>query len=311
MTTALITHPDCLGHLTPPGHPERVARLEAIHDRLDAAEFRNLLRLEAPLCGSEHLLGLHPQSHIDHISAKLPNHGLSSLDADTHLSPGSLNAALRAAGANVMAVEKVLGGEVRNAFCAVRPPGHHAERNRAMGFCLFGNAAIGAMHALEVCGLERVAIIDFDVHHGNGTSDLLWNEQRALFASTHQMPLYPGTGHSAEIGAHGQIVNVPLDPGAGGLEFRRAMSNVILPRVESHRPDCIFISAGFDAHSRDPLANLMFETEDFVWATEALCDVADVHCSGRVVSTLEGGYDLEGLSDSVAAHLEVLMKRSS
>lgn len=311
MTTALITHRDCLDHVTPPGHPERVARLEAINRRLDAPEFSDLLRLEAPICDPEHLLRVHPQSYIDRVRAKVPASGTASLDPDTHLSPGSLNAALRAAGANVLAVDKVIEGEVRNAFCAVRPPGHHAEAGRAMGFCLFGSAAIGAMHALEGCGLDRVAIVDFDVHHGNGTSDLLWNEGRALFASTHQMPLYPGTGYPSETGAHGQIVNVPLDPGAGGVEFRRAMSDVILPRVREHAPGCIIISAGFDAHRRDPLANLALQTEDFVWATEALCDAADTLCGGRVVSTLEGGYDLDALSDSVAAHLGVLMRRGA
>ncbi len=311
MTTALVSHPDCLGHVTPFGHPERVARLEAINERLLASEFNDLYRLEAPLCELEYVLRLHPQSYIDRILSRLPETGNASMDPDTHLSPGSFKAALRAAGANVMAVEMVLAGEVQNAFCAIRPPGHHAETARAMGFCLLGNVAIGAMHALEAYGLERVAIIDFDVHHGNGTSELLWNEPRALFASTHQMPLYPGTGHPSERGAHGQIVNVPLAPGDGGVEFRRAMTETILPRVDAHKPDCVFVSAGFDAHRRDPLANLMFETGDFEWATEVLCDVADTHCDGRVVSTLEGGYDLDALADSVAAHLGVLMRRGS
>ena len=311
MTTAFITHRDCLDHVTPPGHPERVARLEAINRRIGSPEFQGLKRLEAPLCEMDDLLRLHPQAYIDSIRSRLPNRGHASMDPDTHLSPGSMKAALRAAGANIIAVEKVLDREAANAFCAVRPPGHHAETARAMGFCLFGSVAIGAMHALEVRGLERVAIVDFDVHHGNGTSELLWNERRAFFASTHQMPLYPGSGNASEIGAHGQIVNVPLRPGAGGAEFRRAMTDLVMPRLDEHRPDCIFISAGFDAHRRDPLANLMLEAEDFEWATEVLCDAADKHCEGRVVSSLEGGYDLDGLSDSVAAHVRVLMRRGA
>ncbi len=310
MTTALITHPDCLQHVTPSGHPERVDRLKAIMERLEAPEFGELERIEAPLCGQEQLLRVHPQDYITHVGERTPPSGHASLDPDTHLSPGSFKAALRAAGANVRAVDLVTAGDVGNAFCAVRPPGHHAETARAMGFCLFGSVVVGAMHALDACGLQRVAIIDFDVHHGNGTSDLLWNEERALFASTHQMPLYPGTGQASETGSHGQIVNVPLDPGDGGAEFRRAMTGTILPRVEQHDPDCIFISAGFDAHRRDPLSNLMLETDDFAWATEAICDVADAACDGRVVSTLEGGYDLDGLADSVCAHLHVLMRRS-
>ncbi len=311
MPTALITHRDCLSHVTPPGHPERVARLEALNALFAAPEFDNLERVEAPLCEQEDLLRLHPQAYVDRVAARLPSSGHASLDPDTHLSPGSLNAALRAAGANVLAAKMVVGGTASNAFCAVRPPGHHAETARAMGFCLFGNVAIGAMHALDALGLERVAIVDFDVHHGNGTSELLWNEPRVLFASTHQMPLFPGTGYASETGTHGQILNVPLPPGAGATAFRRAMSDSILPRIDEQRPGCIFISAGFDAHSRDPLANLELDADDFAWVTSELCDLADTHCDGRVVSSLEGGYDLNGLTDSVAAHVRVLMQRGS
>ena len=310
MTTALVTHPDCRKRVPAACGPRRAALPDPIMARLAAPEFRTLTRVEAPLCRQEHLLRVHPQRYISLMVERTPPSGHASLDPDTHLSPGSYEAALRAAGANVRAVELVVAGEVRNAFCATRPPGHHAETARAMGFCLFGNVAVGAMHALEECGLPRVAIIDFDVHHGNGTSEILWNEPRALFASTHQMPLYPGTGQAGETGSHDQIVNVPLGPGDGGVEFRRAMTETILPRVEQHRPDCIFISAGFDAHRRDPLANLVLETEDFAWATEAICDLADTVCGGRVVSTLEGGYDLDGLADSVCAHLRELMRRN-
>ena len=309
MTTALISHFDCLGHVNRPNHPERVERMQAISRSLEAPEFDRLQRVDAPLCDLSYLLRIHPKSYIDRMKQNLPKEGHASLDADTELSPGSYDAALRAAGANILAVESVVSGKFRNAFCAVRPPGHHAERSKAMGFCLFGNAAAGAMHALESCGIDRVAVVDFDVHHGNGTSDLLWNERRAMFASTHQMPLYPGTGHPSETGGYGQIVNVALEPGAGSLEFRSAISNQILPRIQAHRPELIIISAGFDAHKRDPLAELMLEVEDFAWVTEALCDVADAHCQGRVVSTLEGGYDLQALSESVSAHVKVLMRR--
>lgn len=310
MATALITHPDCLGHVTPDGHPERVARLEAILSRLkDDPAFDALVRVEAPECEEEHILRVHPETYLTSIRSTAPQSGFAGLDPDTHMSPGSFKAALRAAGACVKGVELVLEGRARNAFCAVRPPGHHAETAKAMGFCLFGSVAISAKYALDACGLERVAVVDFDVHHGNGTSDLLWHEPRALFASTHQMPLYPGTGSRSETGEFGQIVNAPLAAGSGGREFRSAMEKEILPRIEAQNPDLVMISAGFDAHRRDPLANLALEEADFSWATSALCDIADACCDGRVVSSLEGGYDLEALSSSVAAHLEVLMER--
>ena len=309
MTTALITHDDCLAHETPPGHPERAARLETLFRMLERPEFAGLKRYDAPLCAAGSILRAHPQSHLDQITDASPANGYRSLDSDTHMSPGSLNAALRAAGANVLAVDLVLGGEAGNAFCAVRPPGHHAESARAMGFCLFSNVIIGALHALAQHGLERVGIVDFDVHHGNGTSALAWNDDRIFFASTHEMPLFPGTGHRQETGAHGQIVNVPLRSRSGGAEFKQALERQILPALASHRPQCVFISAGFDAHMRDPLATLMLTEDDFAWATGAICDVADAECGGRVVSTLEGGYDLQGLENSAAAHLRVLMDR--
>lgn len=310
MTTALITHPAFLGHVTPPGHPERVERMVAVNAALEAEEFAYLVRVEAPAATDAEILRAHPQDYIDKVSAEAPRKGFVALDGDTYLSPGSMEAARRGAGALVRAVDMVMAGEVRNAFCAVRPPGHHTELRRAMGFCIFGNAVIGARHALETHGLERVAIVDFDVHHGNGTQDLIWDDARILFASTHQMPLYPGTGAAAERGAHGQVVNAPLLPGAGGKEFRAAMEGIILPAVEAHRPELILISAGFDAHARDPLANLNFSEADFVWATERLCALADRLCDGRIVSTLEGGYDLSALAASTTAHVRVLMERS-
>ena len=246
-----------------------------------------------------------------HIEAAIPAGGWASLDADTHVSPGSLEAAFRAVGACVAAVDGVLGGEFANAFIAMRPPGHHAETSTAMGFCLFGNAAIAVKRALDHHRLERVALLDFDVHHGNGSQDLLWDEARALFASSHQMPLYPGTGAAHEVGAHGNVMNVPLAPMTGGAEMRRAWGDAILPAVDDFAPELVTISAGFDAHDADPLANLNWTVEDFEWVTEAICDVAEAHSGGRVVSTLEGGYDLTALAASVAAHVGVLMERGA
>jgi acetoin utilization deacetylase AcuC-like enzyme len=309
MPTALLSHPDCLLHVNPPGHPERVERLRAIQAALEAEEFVYLVRAEAPLAEDAHLLRAHPPAHLSALASRAPKDGFAPLDADTFLCPGSLAAARRAAGAVVAAVDMVMAGEVRNAFCAVRPPGHHAETATPMGFCLFGNVVVGARHALEAHGLSRVAIVDFDVHHGNGTQDLVWDDARILFASTQQMPLYPGSGAADERGAHGQIVNVPLPPGAGGAAFRAGFLGRVLPAVEAHAPEMILVSAGFDAHARDPLANLELTEADFAWATERLCDLADRHAGGRLVSTLEGGYDLSALAASVVAHVRVLMER--
>jgi acetoin utilization deacetylase AcuC-like enzyme len=309
MTTALVTHTDCLEHVTPPGHPECSDRLRAVMAALEAEEFAYLCRVEAPLAEDAELARVHPAAHLRAVEARSPARGFAAIDADTFMSPGSLRAARRAAGALVAAVDLVMAGEVQNAFCAVRPPGHHAETATAMGFCLFGNVAVGALHALEAHGLSRVAIMDFDVHHGNGTQALLWDEPRVLFASTQQMPLYPGTGAERERGAHGQIVNVALAPGAGGAEFREAMRKRVLPAIEAHAPELVFVSAGFDGHARDPLANLNLTEADFAWATRELCAIADRHAKGRVVSTLEGGYDLSALAASVAAHVRVLMEQ--
>ncbi len=311
MTTLLLSHPDCLAHVTPSGHPEQVARLEAVNAALADPEFDTLKREEAPLAQEADIALCHPTAHIEAVKAAVPGEGWAQLDADTHMSPGSWKAALRAVGANLRAVDQVLAGAAANAFCAIRPPGHHAETARPMGFCLFGNVAIAARHAMERHGLGRVAIVDFDVHHGNGTQDLLWSESRALFASTHQMPLYPGTGAPDERGAHDNIMNVPLDPGSDGAAFRAACEREVLPRLEAFAPELVLISAGFDAHAADPLAQLMLKEEDFAWITHRLCDIADAHCGGRIVSTLEGGYDLKALAASVAVHVAVLMERGA
>jgi acetoin utilization deacetylase AcuC-like enzyme len=227
------------------------------------------------------------------------------------MSPGSLRAAYLGVGAMIKAVDMVLGGEVTNAFAAMRPPGHHAERTTPMGFCLFGNIAIAAKHALDHHGLERVAVVDFDVHHGNGTQDLLWNEPRSLFISSHQMPLYPGTGAPSERGAHNNVLNIALDAGSGGGELKKAYERVVFPALNDFKPQLILISAGFDAHAADPLANLNWQVDDFVWVTDELCKIADAHCEGRIVSTLEGGYDLEALAASSVAHLKTLIKRGA
>jgi|FLOH01.1.fsa_nt_gi acetoin utilization deacetylase AcuC-like enzyme len=309
MTTAFLSHNDCLNHLTPPGHPERVERMQAINAAFAAPEFSSLKRVAAPIGEDAHVLLAHPVAYLDMIRAAVPVSGLRSLDPDTHMSPGSFNAAMRGVGGNVKAVDMVLAGEVSNAFVACRPPGHHAEKSTAMGFCLFGNVAIAAKYALDHHGLNRVAIIDFDVHHGNGTQDLVWDDRRIFFASTHQMPLYPGTGAPSETGAHNNILNVPLDPGTGGTMFRQKMRDLVLPAVEAFQPEMIFVSAGFDAHRDDPLANLNLIEDDFTWATQAICDLADRVAGGRIVSTLEGGYDLEALAASAVAHVRVLMER--
>jgi len=306
MVTALITHADCYDHVTPPGHPEQVARLDAV---LGALVEMDLRRVNAPLVADDDLLRVHPQGHINSIRNAAPREGWRSLDADTHMSVGTLAAAYRAAGAVVRGVDLVLGGEVANAFAAVRPPGHHAERETAMGFCFFGSVAVAAKHALDHHGLKRVAIVDFDVHHGNGTQDLVEEDARILFCSTHQSPLYPGTGAAHEVGGHDNVVNAPLPDGAGSKPFRDAMERVILPRVDAFAPELLLISAGFDAHQDDPLAGMMLKTDDFAWITGRLCDLADKHCAGRVVSSLEGGYDLEALAESAAAHVAVLEER--
>jgi acetoin utilization deacetylase AcuC-like enzyme len=308
MSTLLVTHSACLDHLTPAGHPERPDRLRAIAQVLEDERFQNLARIEAPRAATETIGLCHPDDYIEAIEEAAPKEGLVRLDADTTMSPGSLEAALRAAGGAVQAVDEVVGKKAANAFVAIRPPGHHTETARPMGFCLFNNAAIAARHAQKRHGLDRVAIVDFDVHHGNGSQDIFWSDATVMYCSTHEMPLYPGTGAIGERGEHNTIVNAPLRAGDGGREFRAAFESTILPRLRDFRPDLIVISAGFDAHMRDPLANLNLVEADFGWVTRKIMDVADASAQGRVVSVLEGGYDLEGLSQSVAAHVTALMR---
>jgi acetoin utilization deacetylase AcuC-like enzyme len=305
MTTALITHDDCYGHVTPPGHPEQVARLDAV---LGALRDMDVLRIKAPMAADDDLLRAHPRAHLDALHSASPDSGWRSLDPDTHMSRGTLAAAYRAAGAVMRGVDLVLGGQAANAFAAVRPPGHHAESATAMGFCFFGNVAVAAKYALEHHGLARVAIVDFDVHHGNGTQDLVEDDARILFCSTHQSPLYPGTGAADETGV-GNVLNVPLPEGTGGAGFRDVMSRLILPRIDQFEPELLLISAGFDAHRDDPLAGLMLDSDDFAWITAQLCDLAARHCQGRVVSALEGGYDLAALGACAAAHVKVLKEK--
>ncbi len=308
MSTLLITHPACLDHLTPAGHPERPDRLRAIDRALEQERFQMLARVEAPAAALDVIALCHPMESVLAVRDASPKNGLVQLDADTSMSPGSFEAALRAAGGAVHAVDEVIAGRARNAFVATRPPGHHTETARPMGFCLFNNAAIAARYAQKRHGLERAAVVDFDVHHGNGSQDIFWSDRSVMYGSTHQMPLYPGTGAKGERGDHDTIVNAPLRPGDGGDQFRAAFESVILPRVREFRPDLLVISAGFDAHMRDPLANLNLLEADFDWATRKLMEIADLSAGGRVVSVLEGGYDLEGLANSAAAHVAALMQ---
>ncbi|AUQ51708.1 histone deacetylase [Phaeobacter inhibens] len=305
MATALLTHADCLLHVTPEGHPERVARLEHV---LHTLEGLRLTRVTAPMAAEDDILRIQPASYLADLRKALPKEGFGRIDGDTFLSPGSLDAAFRAAGAAVRAVDMVLGGEAQNAFAAVRPPGHHAETDTAMGFCFFGNAALAAKHALDHHGLARVAVVDFDVHHGNGTQDLLWDEPRALFISSQQMPLWPGSGRPEEDGVHGQILNLPLPPGSGGVQMKAAYVDQAFPRLRAFKPELIIVSAGFDAHQDDPLAELNWSTEDFRWLSRELCALAAELCGGRIVSTLEGGYDLNALAAAAKAHVEELIE---
>ncbi|HWK14893.1 MAG TPA: histone deacetylase family protein [Rhizobiaceae bacterium] len=307
MTTRLYTHPIYLEHLTPPGHPERPDRLRAIARVLDDEAFDALDRVEAPPGDEATILYAHPASFRDGVKAAIPAEGITRIDGDTSVSPKSWEAALTAIGAANAAVDDVFAGRADNVFVASRPPGHHAERTTAMGFCLFNNAAIAARHAQRSHGAERVAIVDWDVHHGNGTQEIFWDDPSVLYCSTHQMPLYPGTGAASETGA-GNIVNAPLDAESDGRAFKDAFRTRILPALERFQPDLVIISAGFDAHHRDPLAQLNLTEADFDWATAELMDIANKHSANRLVSVLEGGYDLQGLAYSVAAHIGRLMK---
>ncbi len=308
MPTVLISHPAGLAHDMGPGHPERPDRFRAVEKALAEERFVSLRRLAAPRASKDSLLLAHPAAYVDSLLNLRPADGqLMRLDGDTAMNSGTLPAVLHASGGAVLAVDEVMSKRAANAFVAMRPPGHHAERTKAMGFCFFNHAAVAARHAQKAHGAERVAIMDFDVHHGNGTQDIFWADDTVMYCSTHQMPLYPGTGAASERGEHGTIVNAPLRPGDDGAAFRQAMESVILPRLDSFAPDLVVISAGFDAHHRDPLAQLEFVEEDFAWATLKLMDLAEKHAGGRVVSVLEGGYDLQGLASSTAAHVAALM----
>ncbi|RWM10811.1 histone deacetylase family protein [Mesorhizobium sp.] len=307
MTTRLYTHPVFLEHLTPPGHPERPDRLRAIERVLDDEAFSALDRVKAPEGDEATILYAHPEDFVARIRAAIPTSGIVSIDADTSASPKSWQAAVTAIGAANAAIDDVFEGRAANAFVAARPPGHHAEKTTAMGFCLFNTAAIAARYAQKKHQAERVAIVDWDVHHGNGTQDIFWDDPSVLYCSTHQMPLYPGTGAKSETGA-GNIVNAPLAPRTGSELFRDAFLSRVLPSIDAFAPDLIIISAGFDAHHRDPLAEINLTEDDFDWATGQLMERAGRHSGNRLVSLLEGGYDLQGLAFSVAAHVGRLMK---
>jgi acetoin utilization deacetylase AcuC-like enzyme len=310
MSTLLISHPACLNHLTGTGHPERPDRLRAVEEALADERFQMLAREQAPMAEADVIALCHPEDYIQAIRDASPSEGdgMIRLDADTVMSPGSLEAALRAVGGGTLAVDEVMNQKASNAFVAVRPPGHHAETARPMGFCLFNSAAIAARYAQKRYGIERAAIVDFDVHHGNGSQDIFWADKTVMYCSTHEMPLYPGTGALGERGEHDTIVNAPLRAGDGGDAFREAFEVAILPRLREFKPELLIISAGFDAHTRDPLANLNLVEADYTWVTKKLMDIADDDAQGRIVSMLEGGYDLQGLARSAAAHVTALMR---
>lgn len=309
MATVLISHSDCLKHITPENHPERVDRLISIMDSLKNFKDPDLVRLDAPEGSETDILRVHPIEYLDNLKQKSPVDGFVALDPDTFMSAGSLSAAMRGVGGITKAVDLVMNNQANNVFVVTRPPGHHAEKETSMGFCLFGNVSIAAKYALDHHKLPKVAVVDFDVHHGNGTQDILWNEKRSLFISSHQMPLYPGTGKENEIGIENNILNIPLPPNTMGKDFRYLYENKVFPALEKFSPDLLLVSAGFDAHASDPLANINLAEEDFAWVTGRLCDLADKHCNGRLVSTLEGGYDLDALAKCVTTHLKTLLDR--
>ena len=306
MATGLFYHSDCEDHITPDGHPEACARLSVILDRLNRPDFNNLKKIEAKAIDFDRLALVHTAAYIQHVRDNMPNEGQCSLDGDTHLSPGSLTAALTAVGATCQAIDQVIDGRLDNAFCAIRPPGHHAEPDRAMGFCLFNNVAIGALYARKKHFCHRVAIIDFDVHHGNGTQTVVCGNKNLFYGSTHQSPLYPGTGHLHDQG-EGLLVNAPLAAGSGSRAFRLSYEARIFPALEEFNPDLILLSAGFDGHSLDPLADLNLNEDDFYWITQQVKQIAEKLCKGRLVSCLEGGYNLTVLGESVAAHVSALI----
>ncbi|NSX89811.1 histone deacetylase family protein [Agrobacterium tumefaciens] len=310
MATRLYEHPIFLEHITPEGHPERPDRLRSLNIALEHPNFERLERKEAPQANEDAVLLAHPEEHLLAVMRQIPQEDgeINRIEADTYASPKSLQAALTGIGAAMAAVDDVFTGAADNVFVAARPPGHHAETAKAMGFCLFNNVAIAARHAQKAHGAERIAIIDWDVHHGNGTQDIFWNDTSVLFCSTHQMPLYPWSGDKNETGAKNNIVNAPLSPNTGSDHFREAFKSRVLPAIADFSPDLILISAGFDAHHRDPLAQINLVGEDFDWATGRLLEMADKYASNRVVSLLEGGYDLEGLAESAAMHILRMMK---
>ncbi|SIR09449.1 Acetoin utilization deacetylase AcuC [Rhizobium sp. RU20A] len=308
MTTVLYEHPVFLEHKVPEGHPERPDRLKALNLALEHQRFARLTRKQAPQANEDYVLLAHPEEHLRAVMRVIPEEGINHFEADTHASPASLQAALTGIGGAIAAVDDVFSGKADNVFVASRPPGHHAEKTKAMGFCFFNNVAIAARHAQQAHGVERVAIVDWDVHHGNGTQDIFYDDPSVLFCSTHQMPLYPGTGAKDERGTHGTIVNAPLAPNDGSDHFREAFRERVLTALDNFRPDLVLISAGFDAHHRDPLAQINLTGEDFDWATGKLLDVAGRSANNRLVSLLEGGYDLEGLAESAGLHIERLMR---
>lgn len=308
MSTAFISHTDCLDHKPPGGHPESTERLASVMNALSCKEFQFLQHEAAPLARVSDIELCHPAPYVNFILSQIPETGLKNFDIDTHASPGTGQAALRSVGGAMLGVDLVMEGRAKRAFVATRPPGHHAETSKPMGFCLFGNVAIAARHAMERHGLDRVAVVDFDVHHGNGTQDLLWHEERALFISSHQSPFWPGTGRSDDTGAHNNVINVPLSPARTGADMREAYEEDVFPRLTEFRPEILLISAGFDAHIRDDMSNLRWSTEDYTWLTRKLCDACDPFTGGKTVSCLEGGYDLPSLVDSVKAHVLELME---
>jgi acetoin utilization deacetylase AcuC-like enzyme len=305
--TLLLSHPASLNHQTPPGHPERPDRIRAVDETLSESRFDKLARELSPEGSLELVTLCHNEHYVDELRDIAPSKGQVYLDGDTSMSPGTWEAVMRAVGGAVAATDAVMTGAHHNAFVAMRPPGHHAETARPMGFCFFDHAAIAARYAQRKYGIARAAVVDFDVHHGNGTQDIFWADPTVMYCSTHQMPLFPGTGATGERGEHDNIVNAPLAPEDGGAKFRAAFENAILPNLRKFSPELIIISAGFDAHYRDPLASLNLRGEDFGWVTRKLIDIAETSAGGRIVSVLEGGYDLQGLKESVAEHVTALM----